>query len=202
MSDSEFSLAESVIERVRSGQTITESEAEALNHLTEADRVRALLSEADVEALLALALSPVLSVRYLALNLLQPFSKDPRVLDALPSLWRRWPDYKTRSGLIYRLLDHPALSLEMHRELYSFVREHWARWLADTVDWYGEPGKVLPAVQKRLSNPAFPASKAWIYLCHLAASDDREGAKRLIAEYEISNESIVGTVAQELSAIL
>jgi hypothetical protein len=82
------------------------------------------------------------------------------------------------------------------------VQCDWNKWITYVVDKFGGKSKVLESSVERLGNADFPESKAWVYLCIAAGSDDVEGARSLINSYVDSKSSINATVAQNLLNLL
>ena len=55
-------------------------------------------------------------------------------------------------------------------------------------------------VKERLSNPLFPGTKTWMYLCNavIASDVDRYGVLGLLMQYEKSDVGIVARAAKQL----
>ena len=62
----------------------------------------------------------------------------------------------------------------------------------------GGEERVLGVVSRRLDDPAFPRTKAWIYLCNLMGSPDSDAVRALLEQHVGSTESIVDRVAGDL----
>ena len=196
-------VAESVVEDIRDGEPLQEDVALACNSRPQIDVIRSLITREDAPKLLALTESEQECVRGLAFSLLKRIENTPETEAFLKDLWRRRRDFATRHAIMWRILDFTDLEREFHEEMYRFVRENWDDFLAGQLRFMGGeqgPPGVLPSVRSRLTDPAFPRSKDWAFLCILPASDDPEGCRELLESYLTSDNSIVSKVATEMSA--
>lgn len=193
-----MNVSERVVRQLRSGEQVSDEDANGVNHFPEIDTARSLIKEDDLPKLLELLTSERRAVMFMAITLLNRFVTHPKVSEALKEIWAAHLDYETRYTLLWRLLDDPHLPLEFHREILSFIKQDWSRFLKSAGAWYGTPANIMTGVEARLKAPSFPESKAWIYLCVALASPDSEAVKRLINGYTNSRNSFVADVARGL----
>jgi hypothetical protein len=139
----------------------------------------------------------------LCINLMHPLREEKDVKELLFDLWKSSSSkYNIKMQIMWRILDYEDISEEMHKSIYSFVRSNWEQWINYVVEKFGGKNKVLESCQERLQNPAFPKSKAWVYLCIAVGSDNTVEAKNLIENYINSKAPINAIVAKDLLNII
>ena len=187
-------IAKKFMEDVRRGRTLDEALCDALRGYPEIEYLREVVLPEDSDDIIDLCKSKNDTVLSLAFGLLHPLAKTKKVKEFIKNLWEELTDYSVRMKLLWRLLDNPDLDIEIHRSLYSFVRENHDRFMKDTAKWV--KGDVMTYVKNRLEDNRFPESKAWIYL--LVASSTEENIDSLLKQYENSDASIVAEVVKDL----
>jgi hypothetical protein len=191
-------IASKLLEDLRSGCIPDKELAESIDALPQIDYVRSAVTRADLPGLFRMAQSFDRPIRGLALSLLRAYSNDQEVKEFLGRLWDERTDYDTRWFLMWRILDDPELEANMHRRVYTFVRENWDRWLCDCTRFHGGPDALLASLRSRLKDPSFPPSKHWAYLAACLGSPQGGEARALLLEYADSKASIVADVVADL----
>ena len=139
---------------------------------------------------------------WLGILLSRGIKSEPDILNILKQKWDLSDEYIVKRALVARLLDYKELSREFHFKLYEFVRKNWKKYISDIAYFMGGRENVLTGCLDRLNDKFFPKSKAWIYLCVLTYSPEREKVARTIESYISSKSSINSEVAKELLAEL
>lgn len=204
MNDANRDLARSSMQDLRNGKVIDDGLAYKLNSVPLIDYCRELIQDGDAEWLKSIASSstgPL--IRELVISLMHPFCKknDRDIRAYLENLWNSSNEYNIRMQVMWRLLDYDDLPVDLHRDIYkNFVVPNWDKWLPYIVDKFGGKEKVFTSIQKRLQNPSFPVSKAWVYLCVSTGCKDEHKAetKNMIKQYLSSNDSMNSEVAKDL----
>ena len=189
-------LAEKIMEDLRSGNQLDEGICDALIRYPEIDYLRKAVRSDDTDCIISLCRSQKKGQRPLGFALLQPIVGNEKAQEFLKQLWDDANDYDTKRQLLWRLLDNPGLSIDIHKAIYSFVNDHWARFVADSKKWV--KSDILRYVQDRLSDKSFPESKAWLYLCLASTSSNTDGIDALLNRYQDSDASIVAMVVKDL----
>jgi hypothetical protein len=103
-----------------------------------------------------------------------------KLFDILCSEWNK-PDIFLKVHLMWRLLDYEKLTERRHREIFKLVMENWEVFKQVSTALIGSLHTATMEVLKRLSDPSFPRSKAWVNLCRLhVVANDKASAKGLI----------------------
>jgi len=195
-------LATRVLEFIREGNVLEEPLAKALNRSSIVDVLRLHVTAADTAHLLTLIEGGPAETSGFALNLIRRFSHVKAVREELLRIWQQDIAYELRHSLSFELLSHDPVSDSMRQEIREFVFGNLGEFSRRTADWLGGPDRVLGAVDGRLSDPANPRSKDWLYLCVVVASSDRRGSKSLITSHLDSDDLFVAAVAEELLATM
>lgn len=190
-------VARKLIEDLRAREPLDEEFLVGVTKRPFIDSLRQLIVPDDKELVLELIGAGTLAARRLGIGLTRNILADDEVRECLLRLWREADDIETRKPVVFRLLDLTDLPVEMHRELYAFVRDHWDYVLADEAAFFG-PRNVLDGCRERLSDPSFLPSKAWVYLCIATQAPQRDQVEELLEQYLQSGESINAEVAEEL----
>lgn len=193
-------FATQLMQDIRSGAGIPAEVVKDAYRYPQIDYLRKQVREADLTLLLDLARTQGTPTAALALGLLQPFRERAEVDALLRSLWDTHSDFEVRYNVLFRLLDSPTLDPALHDEVYEFVISNLDSFIPAREYWYGGPQEVLESIRNRLADPAFPNSKAWVYLCSAVASSDEEGARTLIVSYLDSPDHRVARTAETLLA--
>lgn len=173
-------VAGAILSHLRSGARPTEEEARLLNQFTLIGTLRDHVVEDDVPWLLEVVNSQSGWVATLCLGLLRKFVQRQEIQTQLRSRWEN-ADAFFQNKLMWRLLDDPQLPSLWQRKIFQFILDDWQNFRSYLLFFHGAPDKVLPEVLRRIGDPAFPASKKWVYLCTAAAaSDDPIAAKALV----------------------
>lgn len=192
-------VAERIVEDLRTNKQLNEDLAEALNSYEWLGNLRKLITVKDKDWLRQIILANQSPVGELCINLMHSIREEKDVKEFLFDLWRAPSSkYWTKMQVMWRLLDYPDLSEDIHKNIYEFMRSDWNKWITYVVEKFGGKNEVLESSKERLSNPSFPESKAWVYLCIAAASDNSTDAKNLIAKYARSKSSINAVVVNDL----
>ena len=187
-------VAKKVLEDIRNGRDLDEDLCGALRTYPELDYLREVVRLEDADRIIALCQSKKELIQFLALGLLQSLGNNEKVKKLLKNLWEESTDYTIRLPLLWRLLDNPYLNVEIHRTIYSFIRDNYNQFISDQIKW--AKGDVITYVKNRLEDSRYPESKAWIYL--LIAASSEENIDHLLNQYENSEASIVGEVVKDL----
>jgi len=168
-----------IVNDMRAGHALSPTVARDAVTFPTLDYLRRELTPDDLSAVFRLCESSDSSIQYLGLALLQPFQDQYEVKGYLEELWQR-PGlaFETRFGVQYRLLDFD-LNERLQSELMKFTCDNWEMWLDRAMRDAGSSSAVLRACRNRLESPDFHAGKKWVYICMLAASNDKEEASRL-----------------------
>jgi hypothetical protein len=117
----------------------------------------------------------------LGISLLRSVQKESEVRQFLFDLWKNDTSYHRRWWVMFRLLDYPDLSIEMHRELFQFAKTNWTRWLDDVVNYFGGPAELLKALQARLADTSWPESKTWVRVIEAVGASDEEAISKFLS---------------------
>jgi hypothetical protein len=196
-------LSKKAIDDLRNNKQLDEDLADALNSYPLLDCQRKHIIIEDKGWLKSLASSSQSHIAELCINLMHPLREEKDIKELLFDLWESSSSkYNIKMQIMWRILDYEEISEEMHKSIYSFVRSNWEKWINYVVEKFGGKNKVLESCQERLQNPAFPKSKAWVYLCIAVGSDNTVEAKNLIENYINSKASINTVVAKDLLNII
>lgn len=196
-------IASKVIEDIRTGKQLSDELALNLDASKYVGHLRSAVEESDVELLLNIVETGSESFGVLALTMLRRFGKTPQVESFLRELWGNETRFRTRVGVVFRLLDLEHLELEMHEELYKFIKRNLRPFVEWLTLWVGGSDMVLPHCLARLKSKDFRASKHWLYLCILLGSSDRAAVTVLLEKYKSSpDDAFLAKVATEMLAEL
>ncbi|MDO8721476.1 MAG: hypothetical protein Q7J31_04520 [Syntrophales bacterium] len=196
-------VAKKAVEDLRTQIPISDGLAYDMNAFPLIDYCRKFITNNDKDWIIDTAsktTNPPLT-RELAISLMHPIKDDPKIHDFLFQTWKKSRAYNIKLQIIWRLVDYKDLPVEMHRDIYrKFVVPNWDKWVPYLVDKCGGKNGVLNDINKRLNNPAFPPSKAWVYLTVVTGcrTADRPAAKMLIESYFNSQDSINAEVSKDL----
>jgi hypothetical protein len=132
----------------------------------------------------------------LALQCLQPFSKEPEVQTALHE---RWSDGNTPSllkcHLIWRIGDDPGLTEDFKTELRSWIFGNFDSWSRSAQDFFSAtPESILVAIRKKLdAGSAYPEHKKWIVLCCAPISSERVTTRQVLSSLSSPDEFVEAT---------
>lgn len=191
-------LAEKVMDDLRKGIELSDELIKNLNKYPFIDYIRKLVTKEDMRIIKKMIQSEKITVCRLGISLTRQLLKEKEVQKHLFNIWKSTDEYDIRRGLMFRFLDLDNLPINMHNEIYNFVRKNWDRWLANQANWYGGKEKILSVCLDRLEGPSNPKSKAWVYLCIATLSPEKDKVKELISRYLSSKESINAKVAADL----
>ena len=191
-------IVSKLITDVRNNVQINDNLALALDKYPHIDILRGEIGEKDAVYILKTIPNQSVMAGNMLISLLRNYSEQPAFKSWFIDHWYNTNDYNRRLTLLWRLLDDSSLELTMHEQLYKFVRENLVTFLDDTRDWLGGKEAMLEACKNRLSDPTFPRTKDWIYLCSATGSPDTEGAVSLLGEYKSSQGDFTAKVAGDL----
>lgn len=191
-------LSAKAVEDLRSLHLLDEEVARAINRQPFVDSLRKQIRQSDIEYLMRIARGNQPANRNLSISLLRPFDQEKEVKDFFRSEWQLSTEYEHRLELMWRLLDDENLPLALHEEIFTFVKANIDRFTRDRVEWCGGPDRVLDVVEQRLSDPRFPRTKDWVYLCATLGSPDKNRVTALISRYRQSEIPFVAEVADFL----
>jgi len=191
-------LAKKVWEDLRSAQTLDVDLAAELNIQPIIDKLRKHVVPKDEPLLRRLIDSGDPVLFYFGISLLRTLGNQPHVRALFVSLWEKHPGYEFRMPLMWRLLDYEDLELEVHEELYEFVRKNWDEWSDFCLNWYvqGNLDKLAATLEKRIGE--FTSSKAWTRIIMAEFIPDHAAARRLVAPYVEAVHPVVRKVANEM----
>lgn len=198
-------IAEKAYQNLKNGTIINDDLALKLNSIPQIDYCRSLIKDDDADWLKRLASSSSVAslVRELCISLMHPLCRknDRDTREYLEGLWKSSDQYNIRMQVMWRLLDYDDLPVNLHRDIYkNFIVPNWDKWLPYIVEKFGGKEKVFPSCNKRLQDPAFPSSKAWVYLCVASGCKKEEmpEVKKMIKQYLSSKDSINSEVAENI----
>jgi len=191
-------LASKVIEDIRTGKQFSDELALHLDASKYVVQLRNAIEESDVPTLLTIIQTQSEPFGLLAITMLKRYVNMKKVETFLRELWRRETRFRIKVGITFRLLDLDYLEPAMHEELYAFIKQNLNPFLEWLTWWSGGPDRVLPHCLSRLSDPSFPASKHWLFLCRLPGSSEREAVTVLLGKYKSSPDAFLAKVAKEM----
>jgi len=149
------------------------------------DLLRDQIVEEDIDHLKIYMMSKDNALIQFAIALFQNIKDSPQIKKELHLLWKNSITFDEKMNVMFRLLDYPDLSKEIHISIYDFTTQNWDRWIKECVKWQAadDINNVLDAMKTRLKDKRFPLNKAWVYLLMATASPDREGCHELINKY-------------------
>ena len=154
------------------------------------EQMHRLLKHSDVDWLKGLARSKDLpnNARGFGVRGLAHIASADDVLEFLKDLDRTAEDSGDTGFrlefIVWRLTDYPDVDESWHRRLYAVVRDNFDIFLAGFTFFVGgDNTRALDAVRQRLSDPRFPPSKNWLYLCGASAQPDPEAVGELLQAY-------------------
>ena len=189
-------LAEKIMEDLRSENQFDEDFCNALTGYSQIDCFRKPVMFEDADVIMALCQSQNRAKRSLGFALLQPIVSNEKVQKFLKQLWDEADDYDIKRQLLWRLLDNPSLSIDIHKSIYSFIEDNWETFIADSKKWV--KNDIFDYIQDRLSSKSFPEPKSWLYLCLASTSSNSDGINALLSRYQDSDASIVAMVVKDL----
>ncbi len=161
------------------------------------DKLRDLVEERDIPKLMEMVMATGVDFE-LAVSLLRKFDTRADVKSFLLDQWNRFDDFEHRIVLMWRVLDDENLDLNVHENIYTFVKNNKERFMEEIVEWYGGAERVLDAVKSRLSDSSFPRTKDWVYLYLATGSSDRNAATELVKSYANSKNGFLRKVVEEV----
>jgi len=191
-------LAGNVMDDLRRGMEFSDELIQSLSTYPSIDYIRKQVNKEDIHIIKKMTQSERLAIRRFGISLTRQLLKEREVRELLSNIWESTDEYEIRRALMYRLLDLEDLSIEMHNEIYNFVRKYWERWRIGQANWYGGRENILSVCLDRIKDPSYPESKAWVYLCIATLSTEKDKVKELISQYLSSKESINAKVATDL----
>lgn len=185
------------LEDIRQNRALDEGLLKALNQYPLIDKLQEFVEESDIPRLMKMAADTGVDF-VLAVSLLRKFDTRADVKSFFLEQWNQLNDLDHKLELMWRILDDEALDLSVHEDVYTFVRSNMERFVKESVDWYGGVDRVLDVVRSRLSDPSFPRTKDWAYLCTATGSSDRSAATELVRSYAASKNSFLRKVVKEI----
>lgn len=195
-------VADKVIHDLRNGVTFSDEFAVNIIQKPIFDNVIKRVQNGDKEMIMKFINAENPHSSWLGILLSRGIKSEPDIFDILKQKWDLSDEYIVKRAVVSRLLDYKELSREFHFKLYEFVRKNWEKYISDIAYFMGGRENVLNGCLDRLNDKFFPKSKAWIYLCVLTFSPEREKVARTIESYISSKSSINSEVAKELLAEL
>lgn len=190
--------AQALLEKLRKKALVESDVINTFNHLPWIDFVRNEVVENDKKWIMNNIADSNIEIKCFSIFLMSKLKGNPEKEKYLIELWNKNKNFETRLAIAPRLLDFNDLEVEIHENIYRWIRDNWNRWTRYAAAWYGGPSRVLDGVQARLEDPRLPSSKAWHYLCIATKSNDREAACELIAKWTKTGTPFVRKVAKEL----
>lgn len=163
----------------------------------------ALVTEKNIPRLLELGLEGGKLQRCAAWRLLRPFTDRPEISDFLRTRWAREQTDDERNVLLWRILDHEQLPLEIHADIWAWINGNRQSFL-NGCRWYFDPllngpsplyrdvyhlleCSVNPAMDPNADDRRFPITKTWIYLATAAlfseTPEEKASARQLLKTY-------------------
>jgi len=178
-------VSEKLVDDIRKGVIPSPETCESFSHYPIIDVVRSLIKESDIIQIKKLISQEHEDQRALGCALLGPFIIHPEVREFLEDQWRNGTlTFRDRVSLQFTLLNYEDLDSPIRDEMRDFTFNNWGEWINQaSVRWAGGPDKVLGFCSQRLSNPKTAKTKYWVYLCGVAASNDRDAAMKFISSY-------------------
>ena len=198
-------VADAIVSRLASGAWPSDEDAAHLLYAPEIPQMRMLVPDYPglASALLKVASSETGNRAAFSLSLLRHVAAGPEWAQSLRDLFLKNGDTNPTFAchVIWRLLDNPELPLDWHDSLFKYILGHWDAWKRHSAE-FEEPGplEMVTAVENRLSDPTFPASKKWIYLLCLpdGLATDAMAAKRIVERETESSDKFRAYVATEI----
>lgn len=193
-------IADIVLAQIRDGHFPEDANAEFLNRFQLIDILRDRVEEKDVSLLLNVVESDSGPSAAFAASLLRSFCRREDVQARLRTRWESASDF-LRCYLLWRILDDPDLPLEWHVKLFDFIFDKWDTFKNEQMMFWGTRQNVLAGIRRRMSDPTFPKTKTWAYLCCLPElAEDRGAAEAAVRNGLDSSDPFTRKVAGKLLA--
>lgn len=182
-------LAAKVIDDIRKGAILSTDLIKVLCTVPIIDYLRREVEEKDIDYLMKYLQSEDNILVQFALALFQKNKDIPEVKEKLFLLWAESKTFDEKMNVMFRILDYPNVSIEIHTSIFDFIINNWDRWISECIIWQAEndKNKILDSIKIRLKDNRFPASKSWVYLLMATASPDKNELRNLINEYVGTN---------------
>jgi polar amino acid transport system ATP-binding protein len=191
-------VADAVVAQIRNGSFPEGENAEFLNRFQIIDLLRERIDETDLPRLFGVIEGREGASAAFALSLLRKFSERQEVQARLRSRWKSANAF-LRGYLLWRILDDPELPGDWHATLFDFVFKEWDTFRKEQLMFWGMRKNVLEGIKSRISNPSFPESKKWAYLCCLPElAEDQKAAEGMIRSELDSSDAFTREVSRRL----
>ena len=121
----------------------------------------------------------------LALQYLQPFTKQEHTIKALKKRWyvRETPP-ALKCHLVWRIGDDLGGDNEFKEVMRSWIFANFAAWSDSAQQFFcSTPDNILVAIQNKLARGAqYPEQKKWIVVCCAPVSANKEAARQLLSK--------------------
>lgn len=190
--------ADAIIAHLRQGNRPTDSEAAFLDRRPLIDAFRQRITSNDLDWLLGIVNTASEPVAGLACSLLRHHVSAALVKSAFGKRWDSARPY-LKNRLMWRMLDDPELPKEWHQRFFEFVLAEWETFRDFNLTFYGNSRAALGRILTRITDPSFPDSKKWIYLCcPIEVVDDQDAAKAVV----FLGRSMTDPFAQHVAEVL
>jgi NitT/TauT family transport system ATP-binding protein len=160
------------------------SELAYLGSLLTTDSIRAGAPLASAVTAIDDAASSILNAKggdAASINLrpVRPWVADAGITARLIEGWRSG-NQTTRYAVMWDLLDNPRIEPSLLDDIVEFTLSDLVEFNRQCVSFYGPRAMLDQAVQQRISDREIPATKKWVYLCHLTEARNLVAAEELL----------------------
>lgn len=183
-------IAGAIIAYMRAGHRPPEDVADYINRFSLIDEYRARVTAEDVPWLIEVVKNDSGMVGAFYLSLLRRYDQQEDVKAFLRDRWSNAEAF-FQAQLLWRILDDSNLPLEWHSRIFNFVLAEWEVFRDSQVRFLGHQNVLVNGL-RRVSDPTFPASKKWAYLCAIAAAAENQDAARQLIQIFHEQPWVVG----------
>lgn len=199
--------AASVVDRVRRGDFILPHDCAQFFSQDASDVLRRMMKDGDLDRVVSFIWKARCDEQFrLGMHLLQGISRytrdasvKSRIRGILEGLWPAARESSTRgTSVCFGLLDFPELPNEQHESLFQFILDNWDYHCENQRNWSGGAQHVVEKVEQRLGDPMFPASKHWVYVLALGASDNPDAVRQSLQRLSSDPHSLTQRAVREI----
>ena len=193
-------IARSVIAMIRRGSDHFPSEMDAnrLDRIPLIEYLRLHVAESDVNLICSSFSESRVELSGLFVSLVRNHRRNPMVNDLLQRAWD-CGNAIIRARASWRIIDVEEISEEWKKRIFDYILEEWETFNSVSSRFYTGADKIVDWTLKRITDPNFPTSKRWLYLCPLPyATSDKDAAKALIMLHLKDSDSFTRFVARTL----
>jgi ABC-type nitrate/sulfonate/bicarbonate transport system ATPase subunit len=111
-------------------------------------------------------------------QVVKPYILNDIVYNKLVELWNSSEQWDLKSDIMWRILDNPNASKEIHDDVYKFIVTGWDKYVQESQsEEYFQKSKIFERTINRLQSQDYPSTKDWLYLIYLKAMSEGDSQK-------------------------